>query len=91
MIRLFSRAVPMSDYLSAVRQIQANDVIVSPPRVVYAEPEPFPTREEAEAKLAAAEILAEERWRIQEAEKEREAIRSTSPRQRVVSIRRVGK
>lgn len=58
---------------------------ITAPRVIYAGTEDFPTREEAQERLAAAEIMAEIRWMEQEREKERAA----SPKVRRMPIREV--
>lgn len=55
------------------------DKAIVPPRVRFSGTEAFPTRDEARERLAAAEILAEERWKAFERAKEAEQMNARQP------------
>lgn len=66
MIRLFTRTTPLSDYLSAIRQIQANAVKAQTLRVIYAEPERDEFKPQCVHIYTDADILALELKRERE-------------------------
>lgn len=67
------------------------DKVITPPRYVYAEPDPMgcPKRADVKARMQAAEDAAEALWQIQQREIERAQEQARSPKVRTLRPRSV--